>query len=74
VLRDANDHEITGRQVSWSTSDDRVAVPRTTIGVPASTVRVYPTGKGTAMVTASTGLLSSSATVTTTEQDPYCFF
>jgi Bacterial Ig-like domain (group 2) len=74
VLRDANGQEITGRQVKWSTSDDRVAVPRTTIGVPASTVRVYPVDKGTATVTASTGLLSSSATVTTTELDPFCFF
>jgi len=74
VLRDMQGHEITGRQVSWSTSDPQVATVSGPLDVPVPTVRVYPFHKGTATVTASTGLLSSSATVTTTEQDPYCFF
>jgi uncharacterized protein YjdB len=75
VLRDAQGHDITGRQVSWSTSDRRVALVSATQDVPVSTVTVIPVDKGTATVTASTGLLNSSAAVTTTAMDPYfCFY
>jgi hypothetical protein len=79
VLLDTQGHQITGRQVTWTTSDSYIAVvsplnppPPYASASPAATVLAV--GAGTATVTASTGLQSGSATVTVAALGDACNF
>jgi uncharacterized protein YjdB len=62
ALRDAAGHDLTGRQLTWSSSSPSAYVDETGL--------VFATDSGRATITASTGLISAGVAITVVGHQP----